>query len=166
MKVSMIAAMSANRVIGINNDLPWSLPDDMRYFMEATRGHIVIMGRKNYESLPPKFRPLPNRINLVVSKRKDFNAPGCILFQEIEKAIDYAKAQGEQELFIIGGGQIYKLGLKYADTIYLTEIKAIIEGGEVFFPELGNEWEEFSRVPHPVDQKHQYAFDFVKYRKR
>lgn len=166
MKISMIAAMSTNRVIGINNDLPWSLPDDMRYFMKVTKNHVVIMGRKNYESLPPKFRPLPNRTNLVVSRKENFEAPGCIVFQDIKDAVDYARGQQEEELFIIGGGQIYNLGLDLSDGIYLTEIDATIEGGEVFFPELGTEWKECSRVLHDKDEKHVYAFDFVKYEKR
>jgi len=165
MKISMIAAMSANRVIGINNDLPWNLPDDMRYFMNTTKNHVVIMGRKNYESLPLKFRPLPNRTNLVVSRKEDFEAPGCEVFQNIEAAIDFARGQNEKELFIIGGGQIYNLGLAFADNIYLTEIHAEIAGGEVFFPELGEEWKEYSRTSHEKDQKHEYAFDFVKYEK-
>lgn len=163
MKISMIAAMSTNRVIGINNDLPWHLPDDMKYFMETTKGHHVIMGRKNYESLPPKFQPLPDRTNLVVTRQSSYEAPGCELFSSIEEAVAYARENSEEELFIIGGGQIYELGLDMADQIYLTEIDAQINGGEVFFPKLGDGWKEQSRVHHPVDERHKFAFDFVVY---
>ncbi|MBU2914896.1 dihydrofolate reductase [Reichenbachiella agariperforans] len=163
MKISMIAAMSRNRVIGINNDLPWYLPDDMKYFMETTKHHCVIMGRKNYESLPPKFRPLPDRTNLVVTRQDEYSAPGCERFDSIEAAVEYARKAGEEELFIIGGGQIYELGQPLADKIYLTEIDAHIEGGEVFFPELTNDWVEQSRTHHAADERHKYAFDFVTY---
>ncbi|PIB34853.1 diacylglycerol kinase [Reichenbachiella sp. 5M10] len=163
MKISMIAAMSSNRVIGINNDLPWHLPDDMKYFMETTKHHCVIMGRKNYESLPPKFRPLPDRTNLVVTRQGDYETPGCERFDSIEAAIEFARNTGEEELFIIGGGQIYQLGQALADKIYLTEIHADIEGGEVFFPELTSDWLEKTRTAHGVDERHQYAFDFVTY---
>lgn len=159
----MIAAMSTNRVIGINNDLPWHLPNDMKYFMETTKGHHVIMGRKNYESLPPRFQPLPDRTNLVVTRQSSYEAPDCELFSNIEEAVEYARANGEEELFIIGGGQIYEQGLPMADQIYLTEIDAQIGGGEVFFPELGEEWKEVSRKSHAADDRHKYAFDFVVY---
>ncbi|UXP32178.1 dihydrofolate reductase [Reichenbachiella agarivorans] len=165
MKIAMIAAMSTNRVIGINNDLPWHLPDDMKYFMETTKHHCVVMGRKNYESLPPKFRPLPDRTNLVVTRQSDYEAPGCELFKNIEATVDFAKQRGEELLFIIGGGQIYKQGINIADTIYLTEIDAVIEGGEVFFPELDSSWVEVSRQHHAADDRHKYSFDFVKYEK-
>ncbi|MGL1886968.1 MAG: dihydrofolate reductase [Reichenbachiella sp.] len=166
MKISMIAAMSRNRVIGINNDLPWSLPSDMKYFMETTKHHVVIMGRKNYQSLPPKFRPLPNRTNVVITRQENFEAPNCEVFQDLASGIEFARQQEEHELFIIGGGQIYELGLPLADNIYLTEIDTDIEGGEVFFPQLGPEWEAFSRISNDKDDRHQYAFDFVKYKRK
>lgn len=161
----MIAAMSTNRVIGINNDLPWHLPDDMKFFMESTKHHCVIMGRKNYESLPIKYRPLPHRTNIVMTRQTDYQATGCVVFTTMKDSINYAKESGEELAFIIGGGQIYSLGLAIADLIYLTEIEAYIEGGEVFFPEIGADWEEVARQHHPADDRHQYAFDFVTYEK-
>ncbi|SMD37799.1 dihydrofolate reductase [Reichenbachiella faecimaris] len=166
MKISLIAAMSKNRVIGINNGLPWHLPDDMKYFMETTRGHVVIMGRKNFDSLPPKFKPLPNRTNVILTRQKDFEAVDCAVFNEMDLAYSYAKNQKEKELFVIGGGQIYQMAMEQADMIYLTEIDAHIDDGEVFFPEMGNEWQETSREHHPADDRHKYAFDFVKYEKK
>jgi dihydrofolate reductase len=163
MIVSLIAAMAENRVIGRNNDLPWKLPDDMRFFMQTTKGHHVVMGRKNYDSLQEKFKPLPNRTNIVVTRQQQFNAPGCIVVNNIEKALDIGKTNNEPELFVIGGAEIYKLSLKYANKIYLTEIHHPVDG-DTFFPEFDKGvWKETERIKHPKDDKHIYAFDFVTY---
>ncbi|MEZ4974843.1 MAG: dihydrofolate reductase [Cyclobacteriaceae bacterium] len=163
MKISLIAALSQNRVIGKNNDLPWRLPDDMKYFMETTSGHHVIMGRKNYDSLPEKFKPLPNRINIVVTRQRDFKAAGCEIVHSIEEGVEIGRKAEERELFIIGGAEIYKASLAVADRLYLTEIEAIIEG-DTYFPEINpSEWSEVSRKRHEADQKHKHAFDFVVY---
>lgn len=163
MIISLIAALTENRVIGKNNDLPWSLPDDMRYFMKTTTGHNVIMGRKNYDSLPPKFRPLPNRTNIVITRQKDFVAPNCKVMHSIEEGIDMARSAGEQEVFIIGGAEIYRLALPLAQRLYLTEIKESLPG-DTFFPEFArNQWRELSRQSHLEDDRHPYAFDFVVY---
>lgn len=159
----MIAAMTTNRVIGINNDLPWHLPDDMAFFMESTKHHSVLMGRKNYESIPAKYRPLPHRTNLVVTRQNDYSAEGCHLFQNIEAALAFAKNAGEELVFIIGGGQIYEQAIDLAEVIYLTEIDTYIDGGEVFFPELGDNWVETDRRHHPTDDRHKFKFDFVTY---
>ena len=165
MKIALIAAMSTNRVIGINNDLPWHLPDDMKYFMNTTLGRTVIMGRKNYDSLPSKYKPLPNRTNVIITRQNNYQVNNCQVVGSMEAAIQLAQESGEGMLFIIGGGQIYELGLEYADEVYLTEIDAQIEKGEVFFPELGSEWLEHSRKHHPKDDRHQFSFDFVIYKK-
>jgi dihydrofolate reductase len=166
MVISLIAALSKNRVIGKNNDLPWHLPDDMKYFMNTTKAHHVIMGRKNYESIPEKFRPLPNRTNIVVTRQKEYHAPQCILVNKLEDGIALAKTAGEKELFIIGGAEIYTLGLKYATRLYLTEIDATIDG-DTYFPEVNpTEWKEISRVPHGKDERHAHRFDFVVYEKK
>jgi dihydrofolate reductase len=166
MMISLIAALTKNRVIGKNNDLPWHLPDDMKYFMQTTKAHHVIMGRKNYESIPEKFRPLPNRTNIVVTRQKDFSAPGCIIVNSIEYGIDMARAAGETQLFIIGGSEIYALGMPHADLLYLTEIDTTLEG-DTYFPSFDkNEWEEQSRTRHEADARHAYAFDFVVYKKK
>jgi dihydrofolate reductase len=108
MIISMIAAVATNRVIGKDNDLVWRLPDDMKYFMETTQNHFVIMGRKNYESIPHKYRPLPNRVNIIITRQKDYKASDCIITNTIEEALDYARDQAQEEVFVIGGGQIYK----------------------------------------------------------
>jgi len=163
MTISLIAALTRNRVIGKNNDLPWHLPDDMKYFMQTTKGHHVIMGRKNYESLPEKFRPLPNRTNLVVTRQLHYNAPGCQVVHSVTAALDLARQNKEQEVFIIGGAAIYQAGLADTHRMYLTEIDAELEG-DIFFPVFDRkDWKEISRVHHPADERHLYAFDFVVY---
>ncbi len=160
----MIAAMSQNRVIGKNNDLPWNLPDDFKFFKTTTQGHHVILGRKNYESLPHKFRPLPNRTNIVITRKDGYGQSDEIeVVNSLEKALKIAKDNNEEEAFIIGGGEIYKLGLSFASRIYLTEINAEIEG-DVYFPEFDKStWKEVNREYHPIDDKHPYSFDFVIY---
>jgi dihydrofolate reductase len=166
MIISMIAAVSKNRVIGKNNDLPWKLPDDMKFFMEKTKGHHAIMGRKNYESIPHKFKPLPNRTNIVVTHQKNYSAAGCIVVDSLEKALTIARDNKEVEAFIIGGAEIYKLGLAYANRLYLTEINAEIQG-DTYFPQYNkSEWDEISREHHDKDERHAYEFDFVIYRKK
>lgn len=163
MIVSLIAAIAKNYTIGKDNDLPWKLPDDMKFFMTTTKGHYVIMGRRNYDSLHEKFRPLPNRTNIVVTRQKSFLAPGCIVSHNVDDAISIAEKNGETEAFVIGGAEIYNLSLANADRLYLTEIDAEVEG-DTFFPKFNKlDWNERSRVHHPADEKHKFPFDFVVY---
>ena len=163
MIISLIAALAQNRVIGKDNDLPWHLPDDMKFFMQTTKGHHCIMGRKNYDSIPEKFRPLPNRTNIVVTRQKGFHAAGCIVVNSIEDALVIARNNDEQETFIIGGADIYKLGFALADRLYLTEIQTTLQG-DTYFPEFTkDEWKETSRTHHAADDRHAYGFDFVIY---
>ncbi len=165
MTISLIAALTENRVIGKNNDLPWHLPDDMKYFMQTTKGHPVIMGRKNYDSIPEKFRPLPSRTNIVVTRQRDFVADGCIVVHSLEEALDEATNIVTDEIFIIGGAEIYRQGMPKADKLYLTEILATLDG-DTYFPEFDTRsWKEVSRLHHPKDDRHRYAFDFVVYEK-
>lgn len=163
MIVSAIAALSKNRVIGKDNDLPWRLPDDMKFFMETTQGHHVIMGRKNYDSLHPRFKPLPRRTNVVITRQENFEAPGCIVLNSLEPALELARRNGEAECFIIGGAEIYKLAMPFTTRLYLTEIDAEIEG-DTYFPAIDmNKWKETSRHHHDADERHQYGFDIVVY---
>ena len=165
MIISLIAALSQNHVIGKNNDLPWHLPDDMKYFMQTTKGHHVIMGRKNYQSIPEKFRPLPNRVNIVVTRQRNFEAHGCHIVHSLAEAIAQAKEANETEVFLIGGSEIYQAGIEIANQLYLTEIKADLEG-DVYFPNFNrSEWKETSRKSHPIDPHHAYEFDFVVYQR-
>jgi dihydrofolate reductase len=165
MTISLIAALTQNHVIGKNNDLPWYLPDDMKYFMQTTKQHHVVMGRKNYESIPEKFRPLPNRTNLVVTRQANFIAPHCTVVNSLEKAVAIAKEKKEQELFIIGGAEIYNLAMPLANRLYLTEIQTELDG-DTHFPTFDKQlWKEVSRKRHLPDERHLYAFDFVIYEK-
>ena len=124
------------------------------------------MGRKNYDSIPQKFKPLPDRANIVVTRQKNFNAPGCTVVDSLDQGLAIARQNQEAETFIIGGAEIYKLGLPHANRLYLTEIDAIIDG-DTYFPDFDRrQWQEASRVHHDKDARHAYAFDFVIYEKR
>lgn len=162
MVISLIAALTKNMVIGKNNDLPWKLPDDMKYFMETTKGHPVIMGRKNYESLPPKYRPLKERKNIVLSRNQKID--GVTTVGSMDEALAEAKKE-RSGIFVIGGAQIFSLALPLANKLYLTEIDAVLDG-DTFFPLFNkNQWKETSRIHHAKDDRHAYAFDFVVYQR-
>ena len=162
MVVSLIVAVAENGVIGKDNDLMWHLPKDMRFFKETTLRHHVIMGRKNFESIPHKYRPLPNRTNIVITRQLAYKAEGSIVVNSVESALEIAKNNGDNEPFIIGGGQIYKLALEanLVDKIYLTKINHAFDG-DTFFPELGDEWKELKRIDCKSDEKHSYDYSFL-----
>ena len=162
MKVSLIVAVAENGVIGKDNDLVWHLPKDIRFFKETTMGHYVIMGRKNFESIPHKYRPLPNRINIVITRQSEYNAEGCIIVDSVEAALKIAKNNGDIEPFIIGGGQIYKIALEenLVDKIYLTKVHHSFDG-DTFFPELSSDWKETNKTENKADEKHKYNYDFI-----
>ena len=166
MVVSLIVAVSENNVIGKNNDLIWNFPNDMKYFKDKTKGHFVIMGRKNFESIPHKYRPLPNRTNVVVTRQNTYQADGCIVVNSIEDAIKKAENAADTEPFIIGGGEIYQLALKkqLINRIYLTRIHHHYNG-DTFFPTLGQEWKLLNSKKHLADEKHIYDYDFEIYEK-
>ena len=166
MKVSLIVAVSENGVIGKNNDLIWHLPKDMKFFKDTTLGHHVIMGRKNFESIPHKYSPLPNRINVVITRKDDYIAEDCVVVNSVQSAIQIAKKNGDTEPFIIGGGQIYKIALEgnLIDKIYLTKIHHSFEG-DTFFPELNTDWKEMERIDHKADEKHAHDYSFLTFEK-
>lgn len=166
MKISAIAAVSDNYVIGKDNGLLWHLPLDMKFFRETTSGHHVITGRKNYLSIPERFRPLPNRVNIVVT-RQNIVFNNCIMANSIEEAIAVAEQRGEAEVFIIGGGEIYQQTItnQLVDRIYITWVRHDFEG-DTFFPELDfSKWQEISRVDYEPDEKNVYATSFCIYEK-
>ncbi|MBN2323856.1 MAG: dihydrofolate reductase [Spirochaetes bacterium] len=140
MIVSIIAAMSKNRVIGNNGKIPWHIQEDMRFFKRKTRGHTVIMGRKTYESIG---KPLSDRINIVLSKNSEFRAPGAIVIPSLEAALERT-AVNEDEVFIIGGEKVYEEALKKADRIYISLVEEDFTG-DTFFPEITGPFEEISR---------------------
>lgn len=164
--ISLIVAVSENMVIGKDNKLAWHLPEDMNYFSNMTKGHSIIMGRKNWESIPKKYRPLPERKNIVVTRNNKFEDKGAITVNSIEKAVEKARTFDDEEIFIIGGGEIYKLGFAYVDKLYITEIYANIDGN-TYFPKWNKEnWKEISRISHPKDKNHEFDFDYVIYKKK
>jgi len=166
MIVSIIVAVSENRVIGKNNDLIWKLPNDMNFFKEKTKGHHVIMGRKNFESIPHKFRPLPQRENIIVTRQKTYSAKDSLVVNSIEEALKIAENKNEKEAFIIGGGEIYSLALKQnlVDKIYLTHIYHSFDG-DTFFPKLNNVWKEIDRKDCFIDERHKYNYSFLTFEK-
>lgn len=163
--IIIIAAHSSNRVIGKDNKLPWRLPADMEFFSKHTTGHNVIMGRKTWESIPPKFKPLPNRRNIVISKTLESECveDGVDIFPELQLAIDSCN---EGKIFICGGSEIYKLALPIATELYLTEVHCRIDG-DTFFPEFDyHDYQEGYRKHHHIDEKHKYSFDIVGYMRK
>ena len=166
MKVSLIVAVAENGVIGKDNDLIWHLPKDMRFFKETTLGHHVIMGRKNFESIPHKYRPLTDRTNIIITRQSRYKAEGCIIVNSVIAALDIAKNNGDTEPFIIGGGQIYKLALEanLVDKIYLTKINHPFDG-DTFFPQLGSDWKEVQRIDCKSDEKHAHDYSFLTFEK-
>lgn len=160
MITSLILARAQNGVIGKNNDIPWRLPADWNYFKRVTSGHHIIMGRKTFESLK---KALPNRTNIILSRKTNYNREDCFVFDDLEKALYFAKVNEEEEGFVIGGAEIFKIALPVADRIYLTEIKAEPEGDTFFHALSKKEWKEVSRTSHPKDDKNAYEMEFVIY---
>ena len=141
MRISLIVAKSENNVIGKNNELPWHLKDDLQNFKKLTMGHHILMGRKTFESIG---KALPGRMSLVVSSEPKANSENVFWFNSIFRAIKQAERNGETELFIIGGEKIYKYALSLVDRLYLTEVKATVEG-DVYFPQLSlKNWKKVS----------------------
>ena len=158
MIISLIAAADERNAIGKGGDMPWRLPDEWKYFRDTTMGKPVVMGRKTWESLPPDRRPLPGRRNIVVTRQPDYAAPGAEVVPGVDEAVKLATA-GSDEVFIIGGGQLYGYGMEIADRLYLTRVHTEVEGADAFFPDVNFlDWREVSRVEHPADEKHAFSF--------
>jgi dihydrofolate reductase len=167
MKTSLVVAMDRKRGIGKNNDLPWHLPADMKFFRETTTGHIVVMGRKNYESIPEKFRPLPNRENAVLSRSEDFKAEGCRVFHSLEACLDHYRGETDRTVYIIGGTQIFRQALDggYVDEMYITHVDHEYDA-DTFFPEFdAAQWNVETVFSHPADEKN-VAFTVKRYWRR
>lgn len=160
--ISLIWAMGENQVIGINNALPWHLPEDLKFFKRTTLGHTVAMGRKTLDSLG---RLLPGRENIVITRNRDFSYEGSTVLHSVEELIEYGKQKNE-EIFVIGGAEIYKALLPFADRLYVTRIHASFNG-DAFFPELNmDEWELISKEIGIKDEKNPYDYDFNIYKRK
>jgi dihydrofolate reductase len=166
--ISLIVAIAENHVIGKDNDLIWFLPKDLKYFKDTTAGHHVIMGRKNYYSIPDKFRPLPGRTNIVVTRQKDIiHDEGVIVVNSVEEGIKVALEAGDNEPFIIGGGQIYNYSLanNLIDKMYITHVNHAFEG-DTFFPHFDTEkWTKVSSELVEKDHRHEWDFSYDVYEK-
>ena len=156
MRVALILAKTTNDVIGDKGDIPWHLPDDMKFFRKITLGKPVIMGRKTYDSIG---KPLAGRQNIVLSNDKAFAPEGVVVVSDFDSAL-WAAADVD-EVMIAGGAQIYRMALPLADRIYLTEIEADVEGDTRFPLDLGDAFEEVCRERHGVDDRHKFAFSWV-----
>lgn len=158
--VSAVVAIASNNAIGKDNKLLWHLPADLKHFKQITSGHTVIMGRKTYESIG---KPLPNRRNIVIT-RQTIEIQGCEVASSVEAAL--ALCANEQEVFIVGGAEIYKLAMPLTDCIYLTIVKKDFEA-DAFFPELNrSEWAETSVEEHQADEKNPLPYSFITLERR
>ena len=166
MKISLIAALGRNNEIGKENMLLWNMPADMKHFRETTSGHVVIMGRKTYESIG---QPLPNRRNIVITRNTEFTAPGIEIAHSLAEAIDIVQTDGagwDGEVFVIGGAQLYAEAIDMADTLYITRIDSEVPEADAFFPEFGPaEWKEIARETHESDETNPHAYTFITYEK-
>ena len=157
MRISAIVAMANNRVIGKDNEIPWYLPADLKYFKKITLGHHIIMGRKCYESIG---RPLPKRTNVIITRNLFYMSSGSLVVHSLEEALQLARENEETEAFIIGGAQIYDLAMPLVSRLYLTEVDLEADG-DVLFSELDmSKWELVSEVAHKADEKNQYDYVF------
>ena len=162
MTLSHIVAASQNNVIGVDNDLPWNIPEDMKFFRDKTKGRALIMGRKTFESVG---HPLPKRLNVVVTRQPDYQPEGAVVVSSVEEGIELCKTKVDDygdEIFIIGGGQIFKDTMDIVDIIYLTRIHRDYDG-DILYPDVDPEkFEEVERR----DREEPVAFSFLTYRKK
>lgn len=154
----IIAAAAENNALGKDNDLVWHLPDDFKRFKELTTGHAIIMGRKTFDSFP---KLLPNRKHIVITRKTDYHPKGAHIAHTLEEAI--ALAKHDEQTYIIGGGEIYKMAMSIADKIELTRVHHSFDA-DTFFPEIDEDkWELIKEVEHPRDERHEYAFSYLSY---
>ena len=161
MNLNLIFARASNGVIGLNNAMPWHLPEDLAHFKRHTLGCPVIMGRKTWDSLPPRFRPLPGRLNIVLTRQADWQADGALRASTLQEALTQCPA--DSDVWVIGGAEVYAQALPLASTVVVTEIDATFEG-DAFAPELGAEWVETNREHHVSATG--LGFSFVTYERQ
>jgi dihydrofolate reductase len=161
--IKILVACDENRVIGKDNQLIWHLPADLKRFKSLTTGHVILMGRKTYESIG---KPLPNRTTIVITRQADFQAEGTIIAHSVDEAILKAKSLSREDIFIVGGAEIYTVSMALADQILLTQLHDIFEG-DAFFPEISPEtWEIVDRERGLTDEKNPFQYSFITYQKK
>ncbi|MDP2143476.1 MAG: dihydrofolate reductase [Gallionella sp.] len=159
--LSIIVAMARNRTIGVNNTLPWRCPEDLKHFKALTMGHHMIMGRKTYDSIG---KPLPGRTTVVVTRNAELKIEGCLMAHSLEQAI--AACAGDEEVFVVGGAELYAQALPLVDTLYITEIQQDVEG-DAHFPAFDrSEWQEASREVRAQETPQPLEYHFVCYRRK
>ena len=164
MIISLVVAASDNNVIGKDNQLLWHLPKDMKFFKNVTWGMPVVMGRKTFGSIGNK--PLPGRKNIVITRQPGWNAEGVSVVDSVDAAAELAAGLNYKEVFIIGGGQIYMIAFDRANKIYMTRVRAELEG-DTYFPVIEkDDWTLVSKTDNPADEKHAYAFSFQLWEKK
>jgi dihydrofolate reductase len=158
--ISFIVAMDDNRVIGKDNQLPWHLPEDLKFFKRVTMGHPIVMGRKTFDSIG---RALPGRENIIITRNKNYKSDTCTVFNYIEEFLSYTSYKPEEEYFVIGGAEIFKQLLPKVDRLYITEIHEEFDG-DTFFPEFDmKDWKLVSKEAGPKDEKNPYDYEFKVY---
>lgn len=160
--------MDAKRGIGKNNDLMWHLPADMNFFKETTKNQIVVMGRRNYDSIPEKYRPLPNRLNVILTRNIEFQAENCLVFNSLKDCLTHFENENERKVFIIGGGEIYKMALdaNCLDEMFITDVDGVFDA-DTFFPEFDEiEWKVEVLSEQKIDEKHSHGFIIKKYTRK
>jgi dihydrofolate reductase len=163
MIISQIVAVSLNNVIGVNNGLPWHMPADVVYFKDKTWGHYIVTGRRNYEA---EGRALPGRVNIVLTRNPKYKLRDAIVVHWFEEAIKMAKKTGEDELFVVGGEEIYKLAMPFTNRIYLTRILANFDGDTFYLNPDPETWKEVSRIENKKDADNPYDFSFIVFERR
>ena len=154
--ITLIAAAGENDEIGKDNDLLWHLPDDFKRFKKITSHHFIVMGRKTFESFP---KPLANRVHIVITNNRSYGKEGATVVYSLSEAIE--KAASKKDIFVIGGGEIFKMALDIADKIELTRVHGTFKDADTFFPEFSKDkWELVSEEKHEKDDKHKYAFTY------
>ena len=163
--ISLIVAKAQNDAIGKDNDLLWRIRDDLKRFKKLTSHHVVIHGRKSYESIG---KPLPNRTNIIITRSKSYQAPGAFVCHSFEEALDLAmKLEHHGEIFVIGGAEIYRQSLPYVNRMYISEVKADFPNADVFFPKLNLEgWQCIERQEYQKSEFNEFDFDFLIWEKK
>lgn len=159
--ISIIVAMANNRIIGANNTMPWRCPEDLKYFKSLTMGHHMIMGRKTFDSIG---KPLPGRVSVIVTRNRELHIEGCIMAHSLDEAI--AACKDDNEVFIVGGAELYSLALPIVNKLYITEIQQDISG-DTYFPEFDKaKWRETAREKHHQDAPQPLDYHFVTYQRK
>jgi dihydrofolate reductase len=158
MIISLVAAAAENNIIGKENALPWRLPADLKFFKNLTMGHSIIMGRKTFQSVG---KALPGRKNIIITRDNSFSAEDCIVLGSLSEAFQVCK--DEDEIFVVGGAEIYHQSMEFADKIYLTRVHALF-AGDTYFPDIHeDEWRVLSKEEHRADEKNIYPYSFIQY---